>query len=66
MDHARPHRSTMTPEMSTKNRGAILPAERGNLIGHADGHNTRNAFEEPDDAWGPGGCDPDNILGDGT
>ncbi len=56
----------MTPEMSTKNRGAILPAERGNLIGHADGHNTRNAFEEPDDAWGPGGCDPDNILGDGT
>ena len=64
MKNARTHTSTMHPNMSTKNRGTILAAERGTLKGKgSDGHNVRNAFEEPADfQGGPGGTDPCNIV----
>ncbi|HVA84906.1 MAG TPA: hypothetical protein VNF73_01180 [Candidatus Saccharimonadales bacterium] len=59
MEYARTHRSTMDPEMSTKNRGVILPAERGSR-GYAvagSGRASRNAFQEPADFEpGPQGC----------
>lgn len=68
MKEAHPHTSAVTHEMSTKNRGQILPAERserawppgrGGLAG-------RNAFQEPAEfTTGPnghvGGGDPNNT-----
>lgn len=45
--------------MSTKNRGVILPAERGRLMdptGGGGGRRGRNAFEQPDGVvFGPNG-----------
>jgi hypothetical protein len=66
MQTAFTHRSTMDPEMSTKNRGTILPAERGNIIGDkTEGYNHRNAFEEPGSPMGgTGGTDACDRLPD--
>jgi hypothetical protein len=62
MKEARPHTSNMSPEMSTPNRGTILPAERGRSDFLTGGLGARNAFEEPEDFTGPGGRDPLNIA----
>lgn len=50
MREARPHRSNMDPELSTSNRGAILPAERMERAWPPGrgGRKGRNAFQEPD------------------
>jgi len=49
----------MSPEMSTKNRGSILPAERSSLAGPIEsptGLCARNHFDEPADVqYGPNG-----------
>jgi hypothetical protein len=50
----------MSPEMSTKNRGSILPAERARLDTDEGGLYSRNAFEEPDDYHSNSG--PDSVL----
>lgn len=60
MKEARPHTSNMSPEMSTKNRGSILPAERARLDTDEGGLYSRNAFEEPDDYHSNSG--PDSVL----
>lgn len=68
------NRASMSHEMSTKNRGVVLPAERGTIRGPMDGPGgraARNAFEEPDEyEVGPngfvGGNDWDSMNdGDG-
>lgn len=58
----------MTPDMSTKNRGSILPAERSSMAGPIEsktGQYARNAFRQPDDVqYGPNGdadFDCDNV-----
>lgn len=70
----------MNHEMSTKNRGVILPAERDRLMdptGGGGGRRGRNAFQEPEemvfgshapgsDHYGVGGENPCNHNdGDG-
>ena len=64
---ARSHRSNMDPEMSTKGRGSILPAERAERAWPPGrgGLKGRNAFQEPDhfivgDHGYVGGNDPLN------
>ena len=53
----------MSPEMSTKNRGSILAAERGTIKGDdTTGEYVGNAFLEPEDCHGRGGTDPSNIV----
>lgn len=59
----------MSHEMSTENRGTVLETMRGTLKGkRSDGHNVRNAFEEPDDfvvgchGGAVGGTDPCNVV----
>ena len=50
MREAKPHRSNMGTEMSTTNRGTILPWERGTRAGEVPGNAGRpgrNAFLEP-------------------
>lgn len=50
MDHARPHRSTMTPEMSTKGRGSVLHTAQTSRSSYPPGrlgHGARNAQQHP-------------------
>jgi hypothetical protein len=71
MDHA-VNRAPVSHEMSTTNRGSILPAERGSMIGKHDsegvpgmpvGLEARNAFMLPADCSDDAGGDPTAHLG---
>ena len=62
MKEARTHTSNMHPNLSTTNRGSILPAERAREDTLAGGLASRNAFEEPEDFHANPGNDPWNMA----
>jgi hypothetical protein len=64
MEYPMVDRCALDPEMSTKGRGSINPAERGNMIfpGEIE-HQPVNSFGFGSDCTEDAGGDPDNRTG---